>query len=364
VLLDTPALFGQSGDNYRSLVDEYATNPERAVQEFLKLHRQAFDDDVRHCIAQNPFEGRVRNPDADDFHQTAFGLPCSPSQLRSAAMLHAEAADALIARNQDLAFPLLEGAVRLLQPIGTQSPLFVARWYALATRLYLANGYTNQAIALVTAGLIKYADSSDLYLARGVITEHQALPNTRDVVNAMLLFNFELTDVPEAHSNTAMQRTGRLSSALQPATDDYRKALSMKDATPHARLRLGWVHYLQRDSRARDDVLAAVETNGNAEVQYLAHLLLGAIAERDGGIASAIPEYEAARRAGPTFQTGCVALSHAYVVANRSADGQRVSRECLLLEPEDRKPDPWWLFRTGLMDEATIDWLRGQAAIQ
>ena len=341
VLLHALAVFGQGGQDYRSLVEAYPRNPGSAVQQFLQLRRQAIDQGVRSCLARS----------------------CSPAQLRSAAMLHADAADAIFSANPDLAFAILEGGIRLLQPLSKDS-LFAARWYALVARVYLANGYTRDASALVANGLIKYPDSGDLYLARGVITEHQALPNTRDVVDAMLHFNLEPADNPGAASRTTAPNPSRVPPALQSASNDYRKAISLKDSLPHARLRLGWIHYLQRDSRARADLLPAVENTTDPELAYLGHLFLGAIAERDSGIASAIPDYEAARRTGSQFPTGCVALSHAYLVAGRSVEAYRVSSECLRLEPDDRTPDPWWLFRTGFVDNGTVLWLRAQAGVR
>jgi len=325
VLLAASVGSAQRADPYLELTRQYRTAPAAAVAALLKLPRSAISAGVRACTENDP---RPRTGDR-----------CSPLALKSEALLHADAADAVIGTDGVRAgFHIHIGSL-LLRPLRPdakveayqstpQDDLFIARWYAYVARSCVANGYQARAKLAVEEGLRRYPKSPDLYLARGVII---------DIGNQ-----------------------GRVVRVGESAADDYRRALTLDPSHLPARVRLGWAHYAELDDRARADLGPALGDAADPEIRYLAHLFLGRIAERDRHLPEAITEYEAARAPAPQFQSACVALSNAYSLAGDLQRARTASIECLTLESDSEDPDPWWMFEAGLLDVTTSKWLHEQ----
>jgi tetratricopeptide (TPR) repeat protein len=327
VLVDRPVLQAQAG--YLSVVRSYIDGNAGAALEMARLPRAAIDAGVRACLAQN-----------------SSGIAsCRPHELKSAAILHADAIDFLVTNGpSETAFHVQAGA-RMLRPLEKLDAVFVARWYAYVARIYLANRDLASARSAVADGLSRF-ESPDLYLARGVITERQALARVPDVLGAML--EHRLND-------------GTIPNTLAQAIVDYLKALAIDPRHTGARLRLAWIRLLQRDERAADDAAGVLRASTEPEARYLALLFRGASAERDRNLAEAIRDYDEARRADVDTQTACVALSHAHDLAGNVQQSAAAAAECLARDVAADDMDPWWPFRVGLMDLTTTKWLHDHA---
>ena len=326
VLVDRPVLQAQAG--YLSVVRSYIDGNTSAALEMAKLPRAAIDAGVRACLGDRS------------------GLAsCRPHELRSAAVLHADALDFLVTHDASQAAFHVQAGSQMLRPLEKLDAVFVARWYAYVARIYLANRDVSTARSIVASGLSRF-ESPDLYLARGVITERQALARVPDVLGAML----------ERRLND-----GLIPNTLAQAIVDYLKALAIDPGHTGARLRLAWIRLLQRDERAADDAAGVLRASTDPEARYLALLFRGAIAERDRNLAEAIHDYEEARFEDVDPQTACVTLSHAHGLAGNVPQSAAAAAECLARDVAADDMDPWWPFRVGLMDLTTTKWLHDRA---
>jgi len=327
VLSERPVLHAQAG--YLSLVRGFIAGNSNAAAEMAKLPRQAIDAGVGACLKNAP----------------AGPTSCRPQELRSAALLHADAIDFLVKRDPSQAAFHVQAGARMLKPLEKLDGVFVARWFAYVARIYLANRDLNTARSVVTDGLSRF-ESPDLYVARGMVIERQALARVPDALGAMLEHRLNEGTIP----NT-----------LARAIVDYLKAISIDPGHTGARLRLTWIRLLQRDGRAADDAAGLLRASTDPEARYLALIFRGAIAERDRSLAEAIHEYEEARREDVDTQTACVTLSHAYGLAGDLSRSAAVAAECLARNSVAEEMDPWWPFRAGLMDLSTTKWLHDRA---
>src|SRR5262245_10293945 len=96
-----------------------------------------------------------------------------------------------------------------------------------------------------------------------------------------------------------------------------------------------------RQSRAPALEAAVVDAPGD-RVRYLAHLMLGGVAERDRRLEDARREYETALAAGPGFQSGYLALSRIEEAMGNSARARDLATQSAQLNKDDH--DPWWDF--------------------
>jgi hypothetical protein len=216
VLSERLVLHAQAG--YLSVVRGFIAGNSNAAAEMAKLPRQAIDAGVGACLANAP----------------AGPTSCRPRELRSAALLHADAIDFLVKRDPSQAAFHVQAGARMLKPLERLDGVFVARWYAYVARIYLANRDVYTSRSVVIDGLSRF-ESADLYVARGTIIERQALARFPDVFGAMLEHRLDEGTIP----NT-----------LARAIVDYLKAISIDPGHTGARLRLTWIRLLQRDGRA------------------------------------------------------------------------------------------------------------------
>src|SRR5262245_20821020 len=133
LLVAAPAV---AADSYRDLVHRYMLHPIEAAAEFTLLTQVQVTDGVRGCL----FIGR-------DGPQ---GLRCEQTELRAAAMLHADAFDVELGSGRRAEFAL-ESALPILPEISDRT--FRARWYAFVAGLYVANRDLQSATRVVNIGL-------------------------------------------------------------------------------------------------------------------------------------------------------------------------------------------------------------------
>ncbi|MGE0703306.1 MAG: tetratricopeptide repeat protein, partial [Vicinamibacterales bacterium] len=255
-------------------------------------------------------------------------------------VLHSDAAASLINADPQLARFHIQAAGRLVEHVPDR-PLFVQRWFEFVAMVYVSGGRFQNAAATVNEALRKFPDTATLYMARAGVAELQ------------VIFNH-----PNLRGETIGDNRTRLrvTRALEAAAADYRRALELDSASSMARLRLGWIHVLLRDGLADRDLALVLQESRDDSIRYLAHLFLGAIAEREKNLLEALRQYEAARQAGPFHQTACVALSHVEDALGYSVRAGETALECLTLQKAD---DPWR--RLGPFDPHIFDWLQAEA---
>ena len=339
----------RSADDYLALLHLYRDHPARAVQAMAKLSGDAITRGIQQCRA-----GR-----------------CSLQQIRTAAMLHADAAELQIGLLGQAASNQIGFGRELLQIAGniatnTHVPAsevraltsFGSRWYAMTARLLLTHGHFEVARLVAVEGRIRYPESPDLFVVTGLLTEWRAGLGWDAGDLRGFIIRGELFD---RGFGTSMPFRGNVTADLETAARDYRRAISIAPGHAGARLRLAWVHLLADDGRVWEDVPTGFVTEASHEAQYLAHLLRGTAAERQRNAAAALAEYSAARMVVPNSQTACVAVSSAQAQSGQLGEARRTAGECLERGAGAATVDAWTLFRMGLMDATTVDGLREEA---
>ena len=213
---------------------------------------------------------------------------------------------------------------------------FAIRWYAFTTGMYTAQGVVDVASRVVLEGLTEFPRAAELYVARGEIQEMRA--------NAP----------PALPSSTIAVQIGRM---LQAAAADYQTAIDLDDTIAVAHLHRGRVHDLLGDTRARADLEGALRRARDDGVRYLAHLFLGAIAEKRADAAGARREFEAAYALG-RYQTSSVALSQVEAAVGHLARARELAQA--YTQETRQVDDPWWDYRLGF-DSHLLEWLRREA---
>jgi tetratricopeptide (TPR) repeat protein len=311
------SMFAQSPGDYLRLIDRYAEDADAAIKTFASWPRPAIPEGVDACATM-----------------------CSQQARVTAAMLHSDAAALIVDSAPDEATFHIRMAGRLLSRVQDR-PVFVQRWYEFIAMLYLSNGRFQDAAAVANEGLARYPRAATLYATRGAVAELRVTfdhPNLR------------------GEAITDDRVSFRVTRTLEGAAVDYRHALALDPRFAMARLRLGWIHLLLRDKRAAGDLSTVLQDATEDSIRYLAHLFLGAVAEREGRLTDAVRAYEAARQAGARSQTACVALSHVEDALGHSTRARTMALECVGLQKDD---DPWW--RLGALDPRTLDWLHAEA---
>jgi hypothetical protein len=351
VLLSAASAGAQSGDDYLRLLRLYQEQPALAAQTVAKFTPQAIDRGIQLCRAGH----------------------CSLQQIRAAAMLHADAAELVIgpdgraARDQirsgrellqiaaNTAVPISHATNRELQALAS----FGGRWYALTARLLLAHGHLTVANELTVEGQVRYPESPDLFVARGLLIEWRTGLGLEAGDLRGFAVRGELFERPLAQGWALYP--GNAGFALQSAASQYRRAIAIDPAHAGARLRLAWIHLLTADRRVWEDVSPAFINNAGDEALLLAHLLRGTAAEHEKNASSALAEYQAARSIAPDSQTACLGVSSAHALNAQLAEARAVATECFNAGAGAQAVDPWTLFRLGLMDAATVEGLRQEA---
>jgi len=271
--------------------------------------------------------------------------PSAPAHLPAAIMLHTDLAAALIGVDGSLAdFHLgqartLVGAMLAKKTQTTGARAFATKWYEFAPSLYLETRELEKALFLVHEGFARSPDNPQLHVYNGAIAELRG-------------------PVGPGVSTTGGASATRSGRFLDLAARDYLRALAINQHFAPARLRLGWVHFQQHDSRARADIEAALADAADVATQYMAHLFLGAVAERDKRFTDALDQYEQAKAIGPAYQTAYVAICRA---AEAVGDVERAQRTAAAFVGVEKREDPWWDYHLGGLNMPALDWLRAAA---
>jgi tetratricopeptide (TPR) repeat protein len=273
---------------------------------------------------------------AESVHRSTAKL--QPQLRAAAAMLHTDVALVTLDSLPALSGFHLETARRLLKNLGNR-PEFLQWWYELVSTMYASRGSMDEALAAVREGLSRFPRDAALHVTSGVLIEMR-----------LSFVEGDLQGLPRVHIGSRRELTA--------AAAEYRQALEIDSELSPAWLRLGWVHFLLQDERASGEIAAALDRATDTRTRYLAHLFLGAVAEREGRLLDARREYEAARDAGVTYQTPYVAISRIEEALGHHAMAHEVAEAWASLPRTD---DPWWDHHLGGVDRSALAWLHQEA---
>jgi tetratricopeptide (TPR) repeat protein len=326
LVLRAPA-FAQTSDDYVGIVEQYAAGDESSALALLA-----------------PQGGRLSSAIVEHMRQL------TERHIRSAIMLHTELAATWLATAQTgPAVTQIANAQRLLAILTDDTgrraaaQAFAIRWYAFATNLYAEQGLFDPAFRVARDGLAGFPQAPELYLARGTVYE----------MHATLAGNSRFASVVGDRVSSDIRRM------FEAAAVDYQRALDIDGAFALAHLHRGWVHYHLYDSRAAQELNAALREAKDDGVRYLAHLFLGAVAERRKDLEAASRQFEAANSLGP-FQTSTVALGEAEAALGHAERASAITAQ-YAARRDATTEDPWWSYRIGGFAPGAVTWLRQEA---
>jgi hypothetical protein len=327
VSLRASPIAAQTASEYRSLVEEYATRDgPGAMAALARWSRPVVADAVN-----------------------AWASKLTPQQSIAAAMLHTELASTSIDDTPSFAAFHISLASRLLDALiaadrrNERALAVKRRWYELVVSLYTSRALLAEAERFARDGLGTFPRDASLYVALGAIQE--------------LRVGLDHPDLRGVLDNS--RPMSRLTRALESTAADFRRALALDGGLAAAHLHLGWIRFLLHDNRAADNFRAALALAANESERYLAHLFLGAVAERDNKLADARAEYEAAQAPGAGYQTPFVALVRVEEALGHHARARDIAQAYAALPTQVE--DPWWDYHLGGLDLAALAWLRHEA---
>jgi len=262
---------------------------------------------------------------------------------KAVVMLHTEAAFA--GNPKDAAFHLDIARRFLPRPTDDPTRAFAARWHGFVAQLYAMRDDEKRARLDISMGFAIDSKNRDAALAQGVLLERairRIEPNLRGVWYSS---------------------QGAVTRMLAQASQGYSVIVAEHPDFFEARLRLGWVAYLNDSPKVAHEELEAVVARAlRPDVRYLAHLFLGALEEKSKRLEEATRQYEAAYAITPS-QSAVVAL-----IQVETRRGHLDQAHQIATAFADRAPtpsdDPWWPFRLGLTSGELIEWLRAEASAQ
>ena len=211
------------------------------------------------------------------------------TRARAAAMLHTEAAWALLASRESSDAPAhLEIARGVLERTGRDSD-FRRDWLlAVGFQMQARSDRATEALRFFLECEVAFPLAAEAWLAAGTVYEWSAFPD-----------------------GLGGQRVARATGDLVvEATRQYRQALVIDPSLAEARLRLG--RTLQRSGEpdgASEELRRVVDQGGGGPTEALAHLFLGEILERRGETEEAVREYRKALEQDPTLQPAGLAVA-------------------------------------------------------
>ncbi len=148
--------------------------------------------------------------------------------------------------------------------------------------------------------------------------------------------------------------------AMKEAEELYRRAIALEPGSAFALVRLGRVLEKRRQYEASETALRkAVRLEVDPISSYMAYLLLGGLAERNGNQEEAIQSYEIAVEMKPKWQVAYMALGHALDQAGRRKKAREVVSAAIEMQADSPEElDGWWAYERGLADRLEPLWSR------
>lgn len=260
--------------------------------------------------------------------------------LAAAAMLETDAALAHLDRGDPEGTPHLDAAERLLSrglQVAPPQAAFVNRWYRGVAAVLRLNGALTAAQAIdrrrwdLAMRQPQFGRALEL-LASGIAAEYAGCVQGDFLATAV------------SDGNSGRPETGQFASAVR----DLNDALRVDPALLEAALHLGRIRMLQgNDAEARSMFQRATASQARSTA-YLAHLFLGAMAERDAAWTDAERHY---RHAGSILPTGqAAALSLAALFDRRGPAQESANTVASMFQTTALRQiaDPWWAYFNGL----------------
>ena len=320
--------------------------------------RQPYDDLVAAYLQQGTVDSALNvvsgwsHPMIKALVQDVANDAKKTKRIEAAAMLHTECALRLFVNRPDESafhFGLAHTLVLALRqaPVGssTDSDQFRRAWYRFSSSVFVARAQFDIAQQLIGEGLSGFADDHDLRLLSGIANEVMAYAAD--------------DNLGRPSAERSRRSLAQVDILLRRAETAYRRALQDSNGDQEARLRLGWVLFLEGQSSAARDQLESIAQGTHATVrqEYLRHLFLGALDDEDP--TAALHEYEAAREIAPQFQTAYIAISG---LQERRGDHLQAHEAAIEFWSATRSnaEDPWWDYRLGAVDATALELLRSE----
>lgn len=139
-----------------------------------------------------------------------------------------------------------------------------------------------------------------------------------------------------------------LKTDLNRAESLYRRAVIARPNSAEARLRLGRSLIKQERHQEAETPLRDVLTiDENAFWSYYAHLFLGRLSEKAGGVPEAIEHYRSAMHLLPHWQVAYIALAHALRVSGDRDEARAILNRGVTMRPPFAQLDGWWVYERG-----------------
>ena len=319
---------------YRQIVDRYRTSPNDGVERMLALAEPARREGIERAVAASGTDA------------------WSWDELASAAMMHTDAGFYFLTRHQP-GIPFLVDAEKLMLRALDSGPghdLYVRRWYGTVDAVLKSAGDTVSAKTFAS----HYVDLSKKYpqrakafeaYHRGVFAEYDGCQKGEFLT---------ITGLTESGGNLVQRY-------FVPAARELESALTLHPDLHDAALHLGRVRMLEgRDADATRWFQRAAQSPSRGTA-YLAHLFLGAFAERASRWTDAEAEYRAAAALFPTGQSAAIALAQFLDRRDQTAEGSHALM-AIFAPSRSRVVDPWWQYfeETGSDSSSRIAMMRAE----
>jgi hypothetical protein len=285
-------------DVYSAVIDQYRSDPERAIAQAVALSPAEFSSAPRRAVE-------------------ASGS--TSAHLQAAMLMHLEAALVLAKRKDGRAGVHVRAGQDLGSALGRapDDAWFVFRWHTLVTHLFTRSAALNQ---VRRRGLAWNQEIASF--EAGLRLETEAMQPTRLFPGV----DVRVHDTPELR---------RALTYFEPAA-----SAGVLVAALHA----GRLRMLRGDDALARRLFEQAATAPTPSTRYLAHLFLGSMGERDGDVSSAERHYLAASNVFPYAQSGRLALGSLLARGGRGKEAAAVVSRTLPGNLERLFFDPWWLY--------------------
>jgi hypothetical protein len=326
--------------------------PGRSDQEYTALVRQYRRGDVQGAMAS-----LVRWPPERVRTATRPPLPVQDldvAEAEAAVMLHSDVSMLVAGIDRRLSRQHLDVARAWVRTLSNDTAArFKERWQAYAVGPFLVQHDLQAATLAVRQGIAAFPRSADLQLMQGTLMELTARSETSDFRG---VWRTPSTSDADFMDNRPIRR---IENGLTDAAAAYQRALDLDPFLLSARLRLGWVYDVNNSaSHAREQLRMVADRATSRELRYLAHLILGGLAEQEGRSDAAYEEYDTAHSIQPDAQTAHLALMRAARMTGHVDRAERLFAE--YAARASGSEDPWWYFSIGV-DTELFAWLHAQA---
>jgi hypothetical protein len=288
-----------SFDLYSAVVDQYRSDPERAIEQATVLSPAELSAAARRAAGE-PSMGTA-------------------AHLQAAMVMHLEAALVLAQRKDGRAGAHVRTGQELGQMLGRtpDHAWFVYRWHTIVAREFTRS-----------AGLDP--------------DRRSALPWSEEIVSfeAGVRLEYEAMKPPRMFPGLEVRTYN--TPELQRALSNFERSASAGILV--AALHAGRLRMLRGDDTLARRLFEHAATAPTPSTRYLAHLFLGSMDERDGDVAAAERHYLAASSVFPFAQSGRVALASLLARRGRGKEAAAVVSRTPPARLTRLWFDPWWLY--------------------